>query len=107
MPVIKSAQKQMRQTITRTERNKQIKDTYKAKIKEVKKGVGVLDTKKLQERLSESYKLIDKAAKKNVLHKNAAARKKSQIAKIVKEGKAVKTEKKTAKKKPTATKKKK
>lgn len=107
MPVIKSAQKQMRQTITRTERNKQIKDTYRAKIKEVKKGVGVLDAKKLQEKLSESYKLIDKAAKKNVLHKNAAARKKSQIAKIVKEGKAVKAEKKTAKKKPTATKKKK
>lgn len=108
MPVIKSAQKQMRQTNTRTEKNRQIKDTYKAKIKELKKGVGVLDAKKIQAKLSESYKLIDKAAKKNVLHKNAAARKKSQLAKIVKEGKVLSTEKKkAAKKKPIATKKKK
>lgn len=107
MPVIKSAQKQMRQTITRTERNRVIKDTYKAKIKEVKKGIGTLDAKKLQEKLSESYKLIDKAAKRNVIHKNNAARKKSQIAKLVKEGKAVKVEKKATKKKPTTKAKKK
>lgn len=105
MPVIKSAQKQMRQTKTRTLRNQQIKNAYKTKIKEVKKGVGVLDTKKLQEKLSEGYKLIDKAAKKNVLHKNAAARKKSQLAKLVKEGKAVKAVKKVTKKKPVAKKK--
>lgn len=106
MPVIKSAQKQMRQTITRTERNRQIKDAYKLKVKEVKKGIGTLDAKKLQEKLSESYKLIDKAAKKNILHKNNAARKKSQIAKLVKEGKTIKAAKKTTKKKPTTTKKK-
>ena len=100
MPVIKSAQKQMRQTKTRTERNQQIKSAYKTKIKEVKKGVGAMDAKKLQEKLSESYKLIDKAAKKNVIHKNNAARKKSQLAKMVKSGKTVKTEKKAVKKKP-------
>jgi small subunit ribosomal protein S20 len=106
MPVIKSAKKQMRQTRTRTERNQQIKDAYRSKIKELKKGVGVLEAKKMQAKLSESYKLIDKAAKKNVLHKNAAARKKSQLAKLVKEGKKTKTEKKlTAKKKPAAKKK--
>ena len=100
MPVIKSAQKQMRQTKTRTIRNRAIKDAYKTKMKEVKKGIGVLDAKKLQEKLSESYKLIDKAAKKNVIHKNNAARKKSQLAKMVKSGKTVKTEKKAVKKKP-------
>lgn len=105
MPVIKSAQKQMRQTKTRTLRNQQIKNAYKTKIKEVKKGVGVLDTKKLQEKLSEGYKLIDKAAKKNVLHKNAAARKKSQLAKLIKEGKKVKAVKKAVKKKTTSKKK--
>ena len=106
MPVIKSAQKQMRQTKTRTERNKQIKDAYRAKIKEVKKGIGVLDAKKIQEKLSESYKFIDKAAKKNVIDKNNAARKKSKLAKLVKEGKAIVTEKKkAAKKKPAAKKK--
>ena len=106
MPVIKSAQKQMRQTRTRTAQNRVVKDAYKAKVKEVKKGIGVLDASTLQEKLSESYKFIDKAAKKNILHKNAAARKKSKLAKMVKEGGKVKTEKKAAaKKKPTAKKK--
>jgi len=89
----------MRQTRTRTARNKVVKDAYKAKIKEIKKGVGVLDSKKMQEKLSESYKLIDKAAKKNILHRNAAARKKSQIAKLVKEGKKITAKKPTSKKK--------
>lgn len=96
MPIIKSAQKQMRQTKTRTVRNRAIKDAYRAKVKEVKKGIGVLDTKKLQEKLSESYKLIDKAAKRNVLHKNTAARKKSQLAKMVSVGEPIKSEKKSA-----------
>ena len=56
-----------------------------------------MDAKKLQEKLSESYKLIDKAAKRNVLHKNTAARRKSKLAKLVKKGKAVKAEKKAIK----------
>lgn len=106
MPIIKSAQKQMRQTKTRTVRNRAMKDAYRAKVKEVKKGIGTIDAKKLQERLSESYKLIDKAAKRNVLHKNTAARKKSQIAKMVSVGEPIKSEKKSAaKKKPTSKKK--
>jgi len=99
MPVIKSAKKQMRQSKAHAVRNRTMKDAYRAKVKEVKKGIGVLDAKKIQEKLSESYKLIDKAAKKNVLHKNTAARKKSKLAKLVKEGKKAKKE--VAKKKPT------
>ena len=88
----------MRQTRAKTIRNRATKEAYKTKIKEVKKGIGVLDSKKLQEKLSESYKAIDKAAKKNVLHKNSAARKKSKLARLVKEGKSEK--KTTANKKP-------
>ena len=106
MPVIKSAQKQMRQAKTKMARNRVAKDAYRTKVKEVKKGIGVLDARALQEKLSESYKLIDKAAKKNILHKNAAARKKSKLAKMIKEGGGAKVEKDTAiKKKPAAKKK--
>lgn len=39
---------------------------------------------KLQERLSSVYKLIDKATKKKVFHKNAAARKKAKLASYLK-----------------------
>ena len=38
------------------------------------------DKEKLQKTLSLVYSLIDKGTKKNVLHKNTAARKKSQLA---------------------------
>ena len=38
------------------------------------------DKEKLQKKLSLIYSLIDKGTKKNVLHKNRAARKKSQLA---------------------------
>ncbi len=106
MPVIKSAQKQMRQTRIRTARNRAIKDAYKSKIKEVKKGIGVLSEKEMQEKISAVYKSLDKAAKKNVIHKNTATRKKSRLVKLVKGGKKVKAVKKvTAKKKPVAKKK--
>lgn len=105
MPVIKSAKKRMVQAKKRTERNQEIKIAFKAKIKEVKKGVGVLDAKKMQAKLSEAYSEIDKAAKKNVIHKNNAARKKARLTKLVNEGKVAKTVKKATKKKPVAKKK--
>lgn len=40
--------------------------------------------KKLQKILSSVYSLIDKGTKKNVFHKNAAARKKSKLAAYLK-----------------------
>ena len=38
------------------------------------------DKKKLQKTLNSIYSIIDKGTKKNVYHKNAAARKKSKLA---------------------------
>ena len=38
------------------------------------------DKEKLQEILSSVYSLIDKGTKKNIFHKNAAARKKAKLA---------------------------
>ena len=42
------------------------------------------DKEKLQKRLSSVYSLIDKGTKKNVFHKNAAARKKAKLAAYLK-----------------------
>jgi small subunit ribosomal protein S20 len=42
------------------------------------------DKEKLQKVLSSVYSLIDKGTKKNVFHKNAAARKKSKLAAYLK-----------------------
>ena len=42
------------------------------------------DKEELQKRLSSVYSLIDKGTKKNVFHKNAAARKKARLAAYLK-----------------------
>lgn len=73
MPVIKSAIKKLRQDKKRTAVNKKINSQLNSAIKGIKK------TNKVT--LKEAYSKIDKAAKKGVIHKNKAARLKSQIAK--------------------------
>ncbi|MBI4130639.1 30S ribosomal protein S20 [Candidatus Roizmanbacteria bacterium] len=73
MPVIKSAEKKLRQDKRSTKRNKDRKMRYKSAIKETKQ-------KATTKTIAAAYSLIDTAAKKNIIHKNKAARLKRQIA---------------------------
>jgi small subunit ribosomal protein S20 len=98
MPIIKSAIKKQKQDIKARKHNRGIRDSYKSAVKQVKKLVESGDHKKATETLKEAYSKIDKAAKKNVLHKNNAARRKSRLAAIVKNQKIAKNLKKGAKK---------
>lgn len=61
-------------------RNKQQRSSMKSAIKRTTAALGTPDAKTT---LSEAKSRIDKAAKKNVIHKNAAARLKSRLAKKV------------------------
>jgi len=107
MPIIKSAQKRMRQTIVKTARNMNIKRKYRAFIRETKKLIEAGEKSKIASVFSAAYKAIDMAAKKNIIHKNNAARKKSALAKMVASGKVktatTKAEKTTAKAKKAKT----
>jgi len=80
MANIKSAKKAIRQTKTRTFRNKKIKDEIKKQIKHVR----VLSQENKKEEAEKAFiiatKKIDKAAKVFVIHKNAASRYKSRLA---------------------------
>lgn len=79
MPIIKSAKKALRQSLKRRLRNIGRKEAIKnavAKIKKAKKEEAL----KL---LSLAYKAVDKAAKAGIIKKNAAARKKSRLAKLI------------------------
>lgn len=98
MPIIKSAIKKQRQDIKARKHNREIRDAYKDATKNVKKLVDTGDIKKATEALKEAYSKIDKATKRNVLHKNNAARRKSRLAAIVKNQKVAKNAKKGAKK---------
>jgi len=84
---IKSQIKRNRQTIKRTERNKAVRSELKTRTKHATAAAaeGAENTEELA-RLAQ--KRIDTAATKGVIHKNAAARRKSRLAKKVNQGAA-------------------
>lgn len=79
----KSALKRVRQTKTRTERNRQRKTTIKTLRKETLAAVEAGDKKTATETLSKFSSAVDKAAKKGLIHKNKAANLKSRTAKAI------------------------
>lgn len=85
MPITSSAIKKARQDVVSRERNRVIRDDYKKASKNFRRLVLAGDMKKAKEALVEAYSKIDKAAKRNVLHKNNAARRKSRLAALLKE----------------------
>ncbi|PYE54930.1 30S ribosomal protein S20 [Deinococcus yavapaiensis] len=78
----KSAQKRHRQSLKRRLRNRSKKSTIKTFTKKaVEAATTSAENATELQRLAES--LIDKAAKGSTIHKNAAARKKSRLAKRI------------------------
>ncbi len=98
MPIIKSAKKRVRVTQKAATRNSKTKRSLKDAVKSFHASLTGTGTKS-GEKLSKAQSEIDKAAKKNVIHKNKAARKKSQLAKAAKAAGAKPVAKKTATKK--------
>jgi len=80
---IKSAIKRARQNETRRIRNKAVKTEVKTEIKKVLTAVAARDQETSQNVLREATSTISKAAAKGVIHKRAAARKISRLAKKV------------------------
>ncbi len=82
MPQRRTAVKDLRKNRTRHMRNLDIKTDLK---KTVKKFLSAVKDKKseTQELLKILYKKMDKAAKRNILHKKTAARRKSRFAKLL------------------------
>lgn len=76
MPVIKSAKKKLRKDRKREIVNKNLKNLFKKSIKLAEKNPSEANVKK-------AVKIIDKTAKKNIIHKNKAARIKSKLAKLL------------------------
>lgn len=74
MPLTKSAKKKLRKDKKRTQKNLDLKIEYKKVIKKTKKDPS-------KKNLSKVSKVLDKASKKGLMHKNKAARLKSRFAK--------------------------
>lgn len=83
MPNTKSASKAMRQSIRRRVRNIASKDKFKSAVKEVRKLISAGEKSKAMEAMKSAMSALDKAVKKNVVHKNKSSRLKSRIAKAM------------------------
>jgi len=83
MPITKSAKKAVRESL----RKKAYNDQWKRKMKEVIKKINKLaktEKKEAEKLLSSAFQTIDKAAKRGVIKKNNAARKKSCLSRLIK-----------------------
>ena len=77
MPIIKSAIKRVKQAAIRNERNVATKRAIKTAVK-------AFEAAPSAETLSKAQSEIDKAVKKNLIHKNTAARRKANLSKAAK-----------------------
>lgn len=98
MPIIKSAIKKARKDVKARKRNQSVRDSFRAAVKNVKKISATGDVKKTQEALKKAYSEIDKAAKRKVIHKNAASRRKSRLVAFTKKPQVAKKADKPVKK---------
>ncbi len=81
MPNHKSCEKRLRQDKKRAARNNYVRSTIKTLSKKIRlEETSLADKQKL---LVEIYSTIDKAAKRGVIHKRTASRRKARIAMFV------------------------
>ena len=87
MPNIKSAKKRLRQNIATNARNRSKRSFLRNRCKNVEKAVVAGVVEDAEAKLKEAVKALDKASAgtKRVIHKNAAARKKSRLSAKIKQ----------------------
>lgn len=82
LPNIKSAIKRVKVTKVKTEKNVIRKSALKTVIRKTKEAISS-NSPAATDLLKNATKTIDKAAAKNLIHKNTAARRKSRLAKAL------------------------
>ena len=80
MPITKQATKKMLSDRKRTIVNTGIREKFKKLVKMMRK-------KPSKNALSQAYTALDKAAKKNIIHPNKAARTKSRLSQLLRKSK--------------------
>lgn len=76
MPNVKSAEKRMRTNEVRAERNRQFRSKMRTALKKVR---GATDAATGAAAFREASSLLDRAARKRIIHPNKAARAKSRL----------------------------
>jgi small subunit ribosomal protein S20 len=79
MANIKSAMKRIRQSEKRRVRNAAARSTVRTALKSARTAIEAGQVAQARETLHRTIQILDKAVTKGVVHKNAAARKKSRL----------------------------
>ena len=83
MPHSKQAKKRHRQSVKRAARNTWRLERVKELTKQIRTLAAAGKTADAAKLLPDLYQALDKAAKKHIIHKNAAARKKSRLTMLI------------------------
>ncbi len=83
MPNIKSAKKRVKVTEAKTLQNKMFKSAMKTSVKKYKAAVDAGNKDLAEKTYADAVAMVDRAVTKGILHKNNAARKKSQFTKLL------------------------
>ncbi len=78
-----SAVKAHRQNIIRRDANRQYRSRLRGALRDIRSAIDSGDPAKVKDALRETISLVDKMAGKKVIHRNAAARYKSRLARRV------------------------
>jgi small subunit ribosomal protein S20 len=84
MPITRNAKKALRVSDRKRAINDRTKKTLKEGVKGIQKLVTLKKWDEAKKSLSAAYSAIDKAAKKGVIKKNTASRKKSRLSRMAK-----------------------
>ncbi|HEY2824794.1 MAG TPA: 30S ribosomal protein S20 [Gemmatimonadales bacterium] len=80
MPRIKSAKKRLRQSRTREAHNRDQRSALRTALKKVR---GAASKKDAADAFPAAERLLDRAARHGIVHRNAAARQKSRLKKLI------------------------
>lgn len=83
MPNKKSAEKRVRQSLKKRNENRSVKTEIKTGFKNLASSIGKGNQEQNSKLLNEYQSLCDKAVKRNIIHKNTAARYKTKASKMI------------------------
>ena len=78
-----SAVKAHRQTLKRTEHNRELRSRLRTGLKSIRQAIEAGERDKAKSLLGPTFSVVDKMAAKGIIHDNAAGRYKSRLAKKV------------------------
>lgn len=90
MPNSASAKKRLRQDDVKRGRNRSIKSVIRKRIRTVREAVAAGEIEKAEAEYILAAKNLDRAGAHNVIHRNAAARKKSRMQTLISNAKSAK-----------------